>query len=184
MYVCMYVCMYVELTELQPSSDGDVVCRQLGYLRALRVTTDLSYGQGAGPAWLSLVQCSGGEEEIAECPHGGWAAQTCAGSDAGVVCTSEWQREVCSQWVSGFSSQTTQSFPFVWWVGPRARRDGWRFSMNRPGAPSVTTLGISTMQLWCVVTWGSREPCRLHGRQPLVVPITPHPYGWRWVAMG
>ncbi len=67
-----------------------MVCRQLGYLRALRVTTDLSFGQGVGPTWLTGVDCSGGEEEIAQCTHSGWGMETCnQDNNAGVVCTSE-----------------------------------------------------------------------------------------------
>ncbi|KAL9954251.1 hypothetical protein ACROYT_G041766 [Oculina patagonica] len=48
--------------------DGHVVCRQLGYRRAVRVYSHSRYGD-VGKFWLSDLHCSGNESNLLECPR-------------------------------------------------------------------------------------------------------------------
>ena len=67
--------------------DADVVCRKLGYDRALTAPGDAVFGQGTGQIWLTDVQCVGDETSIFECNHGGWGIHNCGhNSDASAVC--------------------------------------------------------------------------------------------------
>ena len=67
--------------------DADVVCRQLGYDRALTAPGDAVFGQGTGQIWLTDVQCVGDETSIFECNHGGWGIHNCGhNSDVSAVC--------------------------------------------------------------------------------------------------
>ena len=66
---------------------GNVVCKQLGYLRAERVFYTAYYGRGTGPIWMDSVQCGEGDNSLADCGHGGWGVHDCVHSeDAGVCC--------------------------------------------------------------------------------------------------
>ncbi|XP_025076892.1 scavenger receptor cysteine-rich type 1 protein M160-like [Pomacea canaliculata] len=51
--------------------DASVLCRTLNYTDGYAVG-DAYYGQGAGPIWLSIVQCKGSERSLAKCPHSGF----------------------------------------------------------------------------------------------------------------
>ena len=48
---------------------ANVVCRQLGYMNALRVG---SYGSRTTLLWLSNMQCFGNETSIDQCSHNGY----------------------------------------------------------------------------------------------------------------
>ena len=75
-------------------NDGNVVCHQLGYARASRVTTRAEFGRGRGQIWLDNVFCTGLEDSIDMCDHNGWGSHNCRHSeDAGVVCDGEGRRE-------------------------------------------------------------------------------------------
>ena len=77
-------------------NDGHVVCHQLGYARATRVTVRASFGRGSGTIWLDNVLCTGLESGLGECDHNGWGAHNCAHSeDAGVVCEGTCMSHVC-----------------------------------------------------------------------------------------
>ncbi len=68
-------------------TDGNVVCRQLGYSMAASVTFVASFGQGTGDIWLDDVRCSGTEAALFDCSNNGIGVHNCAHSeDAGVVC--------------------------------------------------------------------------------------------------
>ena len=70
--------------------DAHVVCRMLGFHHALDAKSAAFFGEGAGPVWLSNLQCSGNESDISECSHSGWGLQNCDHNrDVGVVCTGE-----------------------------------------------------------------------------------------------
>lgn len=67
--------------------EGHVVCRQLGYTKALRVFGGARAGQGSGPIFLDKVMCSGFEEKLTYCSHSGWGISNCKHTeDAGVTC--------------------------------------------------------------------------------------------------
>ena len=69
-------------------NDAHVVCRMLGYPRAIEFTNNTIFGGAAdGPIWLDDVNCTGTESTLAACPHAGWGNSNCDHSkDAGVVC--------------------------------------------------------------------------------------------------
>ena len=68
-------------------NDAEVVCRQLGYVRAVDVAF---YGRGSGQIWLNYVNCDGTESTIGECSHEGWIYDIYVDcthyNDAGVRC--------------------------------------------------------------------------------------------------
>ena len=70
------------------STDGHVVCRQLGFERAQRAYYRAHpYGEGTGPILLDDLSCRGSEQSILECRHNGWGVHDCKhNEDAGVDC--------------------------------------------------------------------------------------------------
>jgi len=69
--------------------DANVVCRQLGFSRAVSAPHGAQYGQGSDPVWMDDVTCHGEEVSLLECGHNGWGKENCAHSeDASVVCVS------------------------------------------------------------------------------------------------
>ena len=69
-------------------NDAHVVCRMLGFPKALQANVRAKYGRGRGKIWLSKVKCSGNEANIAKCSHDRWGKHFCYHSrDAGVKCS-------------------------------------------------------------------------------------------------
>ncbi|XP_070813149.1 macrophage receptor MARCO [Pituophis catenifer annectens] len=65
-------------------NDGHVVCRMLGFSRAVNTFTAPA---GSGQIWLDDVQCSGNELSIYLCSKREWGENNCSHSeDAGVEC--------------------------------------------------------------------------------------------------
>uniref|UniRef100_A0A8C6ZB29 HHIP like 1 n=1 Tax=Nothoprocta perdicaria TaxID=30464 RepID=A0A8C6ZB29_NOTPE len=66
-----------------------VVCRQLGFARAVRASKKAEFGAGSRlPILLDDVRCSGRERGLLECAHAGLGAHDCTHEeDAGVVCS-------------------------------------------------------------------------------------------------
>ncbi|KAJ8027024.1 Neurotrypsin [Holothuria leucospilota] len=66
--------------------DGDVVCRQLGFLYAEEVMDGAFYGEGLGHVLMDEVTCDGTERTLFECPYS--RHHNCIHSeDAGLVCS-------------------------------------------------------------------------------------------------
>ena len=71
--------------------DATVVCKELGYLRAVGSPRSSEFGAGSGPSWFSYVGCNGAEQSLAACYSSDYNfGSACSHSqDAGVVCSSE-----------------------------------------------------------------------------------------------
>ena len=68
--------------------DAQVVCRELGYSRALLALQTSLFGEGNGHIWLDNVHCVGNESSIANCQHNGWNDNDCYHyEDASVICS-------------------------------------------------------------------------------------------------
>ena len=68
--------------------DARVVCRQLGYLDAVRPLQRSEVPTGSGQIWLAYVACSGKEQNITSCSHHPWGIHSCSHEeDAGVECS-------------------------------------------------------------------------------------------------
>ncbi|XP_070544790.1 plasminogen-like isoform X2 [Ptychodera flava] len=78
-------------------NDAHVVCKQIGYSRgAMSSIGNAAFGYGNGVFLLDDVECSGLEENIADCAHSGWATHNCAQDEAaGVVCLPDDTDIVC-----------------------------------------------------------------------------------------
>ena len=71
-------------------ADATVVCRQLGYLRAVGAPGFAAFGAGSGPSWYRIMRCNGDEHDLTECGSSDITESACSHSqDAGVVCSSE-----------------------------------------------------------------------------------------------
>ena len=67
-----------------------MVCRQLGFHRALQAYSGATHGQGTGPIWIDDLACSGSESHIYDCRHRGWGNNDCTHSrDASVQCSND-----------------------------------------------------------------------------------------------
>ena len=67
--------------------EANVVCRELGYPRAVRSRRSAYFGQGSGPIWLDSLRCMGTETSLYNCRHYGVGFHNCRHyQDVGVVC--------------------------------------------------------------------------------------------------
>ena len=70
-------------------NDASVVCRELGYENAIEAIRADSVPDGTGQIWLDNVHCTGDEQTLSSCLHGGWGVHNCLHfEDAGVECLS------------------------------------------------------------------------------------------------
>ena len=68
-------------------NDGTVVCHQLGYQRALAVTTAASnFGAGSGPIHFLGVACQGSENNLFMCSFSRNVSACLHNQDTGVIC--------------------------------------------------------------------------------------------------
>ena len=69
---------------------ANVVCKGMGWSRAVRPSLGSEFGRTWGPIWMDFVRCRGDESSLEKCGHTGWGLVNCShGNDAGVVCTSK-----------------------------------------------------------------------------------------------
>lgn len=67
--------------------DANVVCRQLGYERAVVVPQYSGFEPGTGQIWMDNVQCIGNESSLFECKHDRWGGFRCkTHEEAWAVC--------------------------------------------------------------------------------------------------
>ena len=78
-------------------ADATVVCRQLGYQRAVAAPRLAYFGAGSGPSWYYSVYCGGTELTLNQCSRStNNLGSACSHSnDAGVVCSSESKSTHC-----------------------------------------------------------------------------------------
>ncbi|EDV19642.1 uncharacterized protein TRIADDRAFT_61895 [Trichoplax adhaerens] len=68
-------------------TDGQAICRQLGYAQALTIYGSAHYGQGYGPVWLTSIDCPNDAVSLKQCQHPAWGLSSCSHhQDASVVC--------------------------------------------------------------------------------------------------
>ncbi|XP_051741204.1 deleted in malignant brain tumors 1 protein isoform X4 [Ctenopharyngodon idella] len=73
--------------DLWDSTDGAVVCRELGCGSVIEAKSAAYFGQGSGQIWLNNVQCRGNEPTLKNCSSSGWGSHDCEHKeDAGVIC--------------------------------------------------------------------------------------------------
>ena len=72
-------------------ADATVVCRQLGYPRAVEAPRYAAFGAGSGPSWYYSLYCTGTERNLTECSKSNYNfGSACSHSrDAGAVCSSQ-----------------------------------------------------------------------------------------------
>ena len=67
--------------------DATVVCRQLGYSRAVSAKFSAYYGEESWNIWMVNVRCRGDETSLHMCPFSVYGNRYCDHSeDAGVIC--------------------------------------------------------------------------------------------------
>ena len=70
--------------------NAKIVCRQLGYKKAIRALGGSDVPDGTGKIWLDDVDCSGTEQKLTSCSHTAWGNNNCVhAEDAGVECLSQ-----------------------------------------------------------------------------------------------
>ena len=67
--------------------EASVICRELGFGRAVAALSGASFGRGYGPRNEYFVQCRGNEKTVFECQHSGLGVHNCDhDEDAGAQC--------------------------------------------------------------------------------------------------
>jgi len=67
--------------------DANVVCTQLGFIRAVSAPRFSPFGQSSGPIWLDQLGCAGTEGSLCECTANNIGVHDCSHfEDAGAVC--------------------------------------------------------------------------------------------------
>ena len=68
-------------------ADAHVVCRQLGYRKAVAAYKNAYFGRGKGTILLDNLNCTGRESSLLRCTHNGLNVHNCGHrDDAGVTC--------------------------------------------------------------------------------------------------
>ena len=102
------------------TTDGQVVCHQLGYPSIISAPCCAHNGRGSGQIWLDDVRCDGDEEDLADCDHRGWGDHNCGHSeDASVNCLGEYfitNEHTMKDIVSWPSVLSCRSCEIGWWT--------------------------------------------------------------------
>ena len=71
-------------------NDAEVACRDLGYKYTISHRRRNNVPYGTGQIWLHGVACTGNEQRLSDCSHGGWGNSSYCWhyEDAGVECSS------------------------------------------------------------------------------------------------
>ena len=78
-------------------TDANVICRMLGYPRAVTSRAKAYYGAGTGKIWIDSLECKGDEDSIFECKMNKLGDHDCEHKeDAGVECYREVPRRPVS----------------------------------------------------------------------------------------
>lgn len=73
--------------------EANVICRQLGYVRASDYYNESFFGEGYGPI-MEIIDCVGDESNWTNCEFSGWGTTACTHSeDIGLQCTNYADRE-------------------------------------------------------------------------------------------
>ena len=69
------------------TGDANVLCKQLGYSRAISAPGSAKYGQGTGGIILDDIECSSSDATLFDCSHDGLFVENCSHrEDAGAFC--------------------------------------------------------------------------------------------------
>ena len=83
-------------------ADATVVCRQLGYLRAVEAPRSAIFGAGSGPSWYYRLYCTGSERRLTGCSKSisNFGSACSHSRDAGAVCSSQCHIlfSICISW--------------------------------------------------------------------------------------
>lgn len=72
-----------------------IVCKMLGYNRAVRATFNSQFGRGRDLIWMDNLFCTGGEYRLDRCRFDGWGVHDCNHAEsAGVVCEGQRARAI------------------------------------------------------------------------------------------
>ena len=72
--------------------DATVVCHQLGFHGEATAVINSIFDSASlsTPIWLSLLECNGTEDYLADCRHNRWGSNSCHHyEDVGAICTGE-----------------------------------------------------------------------------------------------
>ncbi|KAK6621916.1 hypothetical protein RUM44_001723 [Polyplax serrata] len=67
--------------------EANIVCRYLGYEKAIKPTHDSMFGSSRKRFWMDNLYCDGTEKSLSDCRFDGWGNSDCTENEAaGVVC--------------------------------------------------------------------------------------------------
>uniref|UniRef100_A0A4W4E1W1 SRCR domain-containing protein n=1 Tax=Electrophorus electricus TaxID=8005 RepID=A0A4W4E1W1_ELEEL len=80
--------------------DAEVVCRELGCGRPMKVLGAAAFGRGEGQVWTEELQCRGNESEVSLCPTSS-VKQNCSHyNDVGLICSGHTAVRLLNGWDS------------------------------------------------------------------------------------
>lgn len=81
--------------------EASIVCKELGFGKAIEAPKHSKFGQGSGIIWMDNVNCLGYETSLTQCRQIGWGLTNCDpfhGEDAGVVCDNTTVEEISNNY--------------------------------------------------------------------------------------